>query len=264
MKKQLGHFGMGLMLAVLAGCSSPSTKLQNEYLTGATLWFQTAGEARALLHQSYRLARALLDADLKVKRKKGELPPAVVVDVDETVLDNSPFEGRVVVTDEAYPKGWEEWIKLAKAKPLAGSLDFLNYAHSKGVRIFYVTNRKEAQKADTSKNLKEVGFPDVSDETLLCRTADSNKEPRRLHIRSKHRIVMLIGDNLNDLDKVFDQKTVADRMNAVEGAKDKFGTEYIMIPNPMYGDWEGALYQFNFTKSDEEKFRLRREALTSF
>src|SRR5438105_3250162 len=100
--------GMGLFLGLaLAACSSTQPKAANkdinEYLTGATLWFQTAGEARALMHQTYRLAKALVDTDLKTKHKKGTLPPAVVVDIDETVLDNSPFEGRVIVTGDAYP-----------------------------------------------------------------------------------------------------------------------------------------------------------------
>jgi 5'-nucleotidase (lipoprotein e(P4) family) len=254
-----------LCLFALSACSSaPSAKDRNEYLTGATLWFQTAGEARALMFQTYRLAKHLLDADLKVKRKKGTLPPAIIVDVDETVLDNSPFEARVIVTGESYPKGWDEWIKAAKAKAIPGAVDFLSYAHGKGVRIFYLTNRKEPQKADTAKNLKDVGFPDVTEETMICRTAESSKEGRRQKIREKYRVVMLVGDNLNDFDKAYEQKTVADRMKSVESSKDKFGTEYLVIPNPMYGDWEGVIYQNNFSRPDEELHRLRRESLTSF
>ncbi len=263
--KRVLDFGLGVFVVLgLASCGSTSTKNQNEYLTGATLWFQTSGEARALLHQTFRLARMVLDNDLKVKRKKGDLPPAIVVDVDETVLDNSPFEARVVLTGEAYPKGWNEWISAAKAKPLIGAVEFLTYAHSKGYRVFYVTNRNEAQKADTLKNLQEVGFPDASEETLMVRSPETNKEPRRQKIRVKHRIAILLGDNLNDLDKAFDQKTVADRLKAVEAEKAKFGGEYIVIPNPMYGDWEGAIYNFNFTQPDEVKYKLRRDALTSF
>jgi 5'-nucleotidase (lipoprotein e(P4) family) len=216
------------------------------------------------MYQTFRMARLILDNELKAKRKKADLPLAISVDVDETVLDNSPFEARVILTNEGYPKGWREWIKLAKAKPIPGAVEFLTYAHSKGVRIFYVTNRKEEEKADTAKNLKETGFPDVTEETLLFRAADSNKEPRREKIRQKYRLVFLMGDNLNDLDKVFDQKTPADKVRAVEASKDKFGTEYFVLPNPMYGDWEGALYQFNFNRPEEEKFRIRREALTGF
>lgn len=263
--KRVVDFGFGLFVLLgLASCSSSSIKNQNEYLTGATLWFQTSGEARALLHQTFRMARMVLDNDLKVKRKKGELPPAVVVDVDETILDNSPFEGRVALTGEAYPKGWNEWISAAKAKPLTGAVEFLTYAYSKGYRVFYVTNRNEAQKADTAKNLQAVGFPDVSDETLMVRSSDSNKEPRRQQIRAKYRVAILLGDNLNDLDKAFDKKTVIDRMKAVEAEKEKFGGEYIVLPNPMYGDWEGAIYQFNFAQPDDVKYKLRRDALTSF
>jgi len=254
-------------LAVLIGaCSSaPSANTsRNDYLTAGTLWFQTSGEARALMHQVYGLARRTLDADLKVKRKKTELKPAIVVDVDETVLDNSPFQGRAIMTGESYPKGWDEWIKLARAKPIAGAVDFLTYAHGKGVRIFYVTNRKDAQKADTAKNLKEMGFPDVSEETVIGRSAESSKEARRQKIREKHRIVFLMGDNLNDFATNYEQKSVADRLKAVDETKDKFGTEFLVIPNPMYGDWEAALYQYNFNRPAAELEKLRRDNLTSF
>jgi len=261
--------GAGVLLLSLAlvACSTtqPKTKIErNEYLTGATLWFQTSGEARALMHQTYRLAKSIVDADLTKKRKKGALPPAVVVDVDETVLDNSPFEGRVVASGDAYPAGWDEWVQKAKAKPIAGSLEFLNYAHSKGYRVFYLTNRKEGQRQATVRNLKEAGFPDVTDETMVLRTAEVSKEARRQKIRERYRIALLIGDNLADLDKAFDQKSASDRVAAVEETRDRFGTEYLMLPNPMYGDWEGALYQFNFGRSEEEKFQLRRQALTTF
>ncbi len=261
--------GLGVLFSfVLVACSStppPQAKVDsNEYLTGATLWFQTSGEARALMHQTYRLAKSIVQLDLTKKQKKGTLPPAVVVDVDETVLDNSPFEGRVVVSGDPYPKGWDEWVQSAKAKPIPGALEFLNFAHSKGLRVFYLTNRKDGQKEATARNLKEVGFPDVTEETMVVRTAEQSKEARRQKIREKYRIVLLIGDNLADLDKAFDGKSASDRVAAVEQTRDRFGSEYLVIPNPMYGDWEGALYQFNFGKSDEEKFQLRRQALTTF
>ncbi len=265
MSKRIGQWSIGWwVVAALSACSSSPPKNETEYLAGATLWFQTSGEARALMHQAFRLGRVLLDADLKVKRKKSELPPAIIVDVDETVLDNSPFEARVVATGEGYPKGWDEWVQLAQAKPLPGSVEFLTYAKGKGVRIFYLTNRKDSQKAATSKNLKEAGFPDVTDETVVCRSTDSNKEPRRQQIRAGHRVVLLVGDNLNDFDKAFDQKTADARVAAVDTSKDKFGTEYLMIPNPMYGDWEGALYGFDFNQAAEKKFQLRRAALRPF
>lgn len=248
----------------LAACSSAPTGKRNDYLTGATAWYQTAGEARALMYQTFRLAREVLDARLKAKTKKSDPPPAVIVDIDETVLDNSPFEARVVLTGESYPKGWDDWVQAAKAKALPGAVDFLSYAHSKGLRVFYLTNRKEAQKAATAKNLKEVGFPDVTDETVVCRTAESSKEGRRQKIREKYRVVMLFGDNLNDFAAVYEQKPVAERLKAVEDTRDKFGAEYLVLPNPMYGDWEAALYQYNFTRPDEELDRMRRQALTGF
>jgi len=106
----------------------------------ATLFQQKAAEKRALSYQAFNIAKLSLDSQLKVADLTK--PLAVVVDIDETVLDNSPFEAKSILNNSDYPKYWNEWCQLAAAKPLAGSVEFLNYAKSKGVVVFYITNRK--------------------------------------------------------------------------------------------------------------------------
>lgn len=244
----------------MMGCAAKQSS--TEPVEMATLWWQTSGEARALQYQAYRWAQIVLENDLKDKKRKGAR--AVVVDVDETVLDNAAYEGKVVLSGKAYPDQWDVWVDKRDAKPVPGSLDFLKFANSKGVKIFYVTNRDQRYQAATIENLKKLGYPDVTETTVMCSKSDWNKEARRNDIRKTHRIVLLVGDNLNDFSGAYDKKNVEDRMAAVEKEKSKYGEEFIVIPNPMYGDWEGALYNFDWKKSPEEKAKLRRQYIKGF
>lgn len=243
---------------------APAPGPDNEYLVGSTLWSQTSGEARALSYQAYNLAHLLLDQDLRQNRRRRQRPRAVIVDVDDTVLDNSPYQATIIRNRQSYPLGWTEWINRAQAEALPGAVDFLKYAASRGVRVFYVTNRKPEEKAGTAQNLKKLGFPNVTDETLLVRPASgsTNKEERRRNIANRFRVVLLIGDNLNDFAELFENaKTVTARQAAADHMRAEFGTRFIMLPNPMYGDWESAVYDYNFKLSDAEKAAKRRSLL---
>jgi 5'-nucleotidase (lipoprotein e(P4) family) len=237
----------------------------NEYQVASVLYFQTAAENRALFYQAFNLARLKLDAELKAcKKSRKKQPCAIVTDVDETVLDNSPNQAWLIKNNQAFTQSnWENWVNRAEAKPLAGALEFFNYAAKNGIKTFYVTNRTEAERVGTADNLKKAGFPEVTDETLLLRTDTSSKEPRRQTIAQKHRIVMLVGDNLNDLAQVFERKPIAERFAAVDNLKNEFGNRFIVLPNPMYGEWESAVYDFK-RLTEEEKARARQEKLQSY
>jgi len=135
------------------------------------------------------------------------------------------------------------------------------------VRVFYITNRKQIEREGTARNLKKLGFPNVNDETLLVRSdsAASSKEPRRLAVSARHRVVLLMGDNLNDFAEVFEtSRTVDSRNESVERNKAQFGTRFIVLPNPMYGDWESAIYGYNFKLTDAEKAEKRKGALKGY
>ena len=243
---------------------APSAGTDNEYLVGPVLWTQSSGEARALAFQAYNFARILLDQDLRANRRRRMKRPAVIVDVDETVLDNSPYQAWIIREHKSYPEKWTAWINRSEAEAVPGAVDFLKYARGRGVRVFYVTNRKPEEKEGTRANLLKLGFPDVSDETLLVRTNDSSKEPRRRAIAERYRVVLLIGDNLNDFAEVFEQsKTVASRIAAADQSKALFGTRFIMLPNPMYGDWENSVYEYNFNLTSDQKATRRRSLLKS-
>jgi 5'-nucleotidase (lipoprotein e(P4) family) len=245
----------------LTAQAAQPAQADNEYQTGAVLWQQSSAEARALQYQAYALARLMLDRDLRVnarlKRKR-----AVVVDVDETVLDNSPSQAALVINRQAFTSAaWTDWCNRAKASAIPGAVEFLKYAAARYVRVFYVTNRRDAEKAGTITNLKQLGFPDVSDETVVVRTDVSSKEPRRQKISERYRIVLLCGDNLADFAGVFEGKTTEERAAAVDAARQKFGTQFIVLPNAMYGDWENAIYGYDSRLSEQEKSARRKAAL---
>ncbi|CAN5404096.1 5'-nucleotidase, lipoprotein e(P4) family [soil metagenome] len=237
------------------GAATQIVTADNEYQVGAILFMQKAAEYRALCLQSFNWAKRTLDDDNKSKKRlskaERKMPRAIVVDIDETMLDNSPAQAYNAKNRLPFDlKVWYAWGEMRKAKAIPGAVEFANYAKSKGVRIFYVSNRDEVQKAATIDNLKAVGFPDVSDENVMLRQVDattqkpiSTKEPRRMEIAKMYRIVTLIGDNLNDLADVYENKSVAARFDEVEKAKALYGNKFIVIPNAMYGDWENAIYK---------------------
>jgi 5'-nucleotidase (lipoprotein e(P4) family) len=261
MKSQRGILSSLGVVVFLAfwGTSFQSQPSRNEQSVLALVWYQTAAETRALCYQAYNLARMMLDQGLS--SGPAGRPKAVVVDIDETLLDNSPYNAKQVFSSENYPKGWREWVELAQAGVVPGSLEFLRYADQKGVQVFYVTNRRVVEGPATLKNLQRLGFPQARPERLFLRDTEDSKEPRRKKIAEQYDVVLLVGDNLNDFADVFEEKSMQQRAAAVDRLKDQFGRRFIVLPNPFYGDWEGAVYKYNWQLSDEEKNRLRKEAL---
>lgn len=242
----------------------------NEYQVSGVLFMQRAAEYRALAYQAFNLAHWQLDADFdkknlkKLPKTERKMPRAVVVDVDETVLDNSPQQVYLIKNRLPFMSSiWTNWVNKREAKAIPGAVDFLNYASRKGVKVFYVTNRNAGEKQGTIDNLKAAGFPDATDETVQVRADVSSKEPRRQIIMQKYRIVLLIGDNLNDLSNVFERKSVADRFSEVDKTRELFGKKFIVLPNVMYGDWESAIYEYK-SLPDSEKTAKRNAALIGY
>ena len=241
-----------------------------DYQIGAILYQQKSGEYRALAYQAYNLARLRLDQDLDKKNLKHlpkaerKRPRAIVVDIDETILDNSPSNAYMAKNNLPFNvKDWYSWGEMRKAKPVPGAVDFLNYAVSKGVKIFFISNRDEVQKQATIDNLKSVGFNDVSADNVQLRqvVTVSTKEPRRTAVADKYRIVLLMGDNLDDFSDMFEAKSIADRFAAVDKNRDQFGKRFIVLPNAMYGTWENAIYEYKRGLSETQKAEIRSNAL---
>jgi len=252
---------------------SPSreTVVDNEYQTGAILWTQSSAEYRAIAYQTFAMARWRLDESLRShnERRGGNTHrspqrAAVIVDADETVLDNSRFQAELVLRGLPYdPQAWRAWCERAEAGAVPGAIDFLTYAARRGAKVFYITNRRQAEKAGTIANLQKLGFPNVNDETVLVREdgATASKESRREKVAALYRILLLVGDNLNDFSDDFAGKSIAERLVQVDRERAAFGTRFIVVPNPMYGDWENAVYENKSGLTEAEKRAHRRMAL---
>ncbi|MDZ7743852.1 MAG: 5'-nucleotidase, lipoprotein e(P4) family [Bacteroidota bacterium] len=261
---------MMLALLLLGACamkvddSTEKLKInnENEALLLATLYQQTAAEKDALCLQAYNWARKVIQNDMK--RMGLSKKQAVIVDIDETVLNNSPYEAECILSGINYPERWEEWLEAAEAQPLSGAVDFLSYASENGYEVFYITNRQEIYREATLSNLQKFNFPNANDEHLMMRTESSSKDARRKKVAENYRIVLLMGDNLSDFATIFDQKTVEERIELVSENKEKFGFEYIALPNAMYGAWLEALYNYNNDLSFEERRTLMLDHLQGF
>jgi 5'-nucleotidase (lipoprotein e(P4) family) len=229
-------------------------------MTLAVLYQQKSGEWRALSYQAFTLARLVLEKDLADKNINQHR--CVVVDIDETVLDNSPYQAECILTQTAYnTQTWNDWCNRRKALPLPGAAEFFHYVKANGVDVYYVTNRKEEVREATLDNLKKAEFPFADDAHLLMPSGESSKEARRLQIMQRNHISLLMGDNLNDFAQVFENKTPAERMQLVDKMYKEFGRKFIVLPNAMYGDWEGAIYNYDWSSNDTVKATQRMQAL---
>jgi len=262
-----------LYLSILLLALAPATTIAKEYkhvdllptqMVLPTAWTQSSAEYAALTTSIYNMAKVILDMHLA---KPSAKPKAVILDLDETVLDNSPYQAMTVERETGFPNGWFDWVDAAEAKAVPGALEFLRYADGKGVKIFYLSNRKvKGDRAvpglqNSLKNLRALGVPQAEEDRMFLRSGSSSKEERRQAIMKDHEVVMHFGDNLNDHSDDFKGKSIAERKAAVATHRDKFGSTWIVLPNTMYGEWEGAIYDGNWRASSAEKDQMRRKAL---
>ncbi len=262
--KQLIFIGIVLFSSLLIGAEKPaqSQSQLNEQMTMSVLYVQSAAEYRALCYQAFNAATLSLENRFRSEHPKK--PFAVIVDIDETMLNNSPYEAKLIKDTLSYPNGWKEWIDLAEAEPIPGAVPFLKQAIQKGADVFYISNRRNTYLQSTMKNLRSRGFPHVDTDHVLLRTDTSSKEPRRQSVAKKYTIALLIGDNLNDFSDIFMHKPTADRKSAVDQEMEKFGSRYIILPNPMYGEWEGAIYNYNWSLTSTQKDSARKARLEAY
>jgi len=261
----------------LLGTAVASTTVNAEPndLLNATLWTQTSVEFKAASMASYKLAEVMLDRAIADKNWTAAIeqgdnyqdkPTAVILDVDETVLDNSEYEAWLIKANKNYSsKTWGPYVDAAISKPIPGSKEFIDYARSKGVEIFYVSNRKAPGEAGTRKNLANLGYyvNDKIDTVLLrgeIKEWGSAKSTRRAHVAKNYRILLLLGDNLGDFVDA-KKATLEDRNAILAKYSDNWSSRWITIANPMYGSWEGASFGYNWGASGEEKRQMKMDAM---
>ncbi|QRN85878.1 5'-nucleotidase, lipoprotein e(P4) family [Clostridia bacterium] len=253
--------------------SAPSTEPEdlyttldlNEQLVMATAWYQASAEFRALSYQTFNLAKMMVEMDLE--DDDVDMQRAIVVDLDETILDNSPYEAWLIGKDFGYSADtWNPWIQAGIAPALPGAVDFLMFCEDNDVEVFYVSNRKvlddNSGYTGTENNLNDLGLPYVDEEHLLLRTGSSDKTERRTMVEEDNHVILYMGDNLNDFLQDFAGVTMDERFSITDEYMEDFGSKFIVMPNPMYGEWEGAIYEYNWGSTDEEKSDMRKDSLT--
>lgn len=241
----------------------------------AVLWMGTSVEYGATALQAYQLARLQLDAALRdgswtaateqeTRRGLRRMPPAIILDIDETVLDNARYNARMTRENKDYNEDdWMKWIASPAVRPVPGAVGFTQYAHRKGVAIFYISNRSAREKSATIKALQRLGFPLRSRESVLLKGEKpqwtSDKSSRRRFVTQTHRVLLLLGDDFNDFAPV--AKASLDGRSRL-GAKYRafWGSKWIVLPNPVYGSWEQSILRNN-NLSSEQKAQRKRQSL---
>ena len=274
------------LLAVINGCAVSvnvnnedidkpiSNEFQKQSLLGI-LYAQTSTEFIANNMQTFAAASAHLDesifdstwtAALEQINNFNDKPPAIILDVDETVLDNSAFQARTIINGLSYPNGWIDWGNEARAPAVAGVADFLKEAESKGVKIFYVTNRVAELEDATRKNLEDLGLQLDKDRDVLMMKGESgwasDKTSRRAIIAEDYRIIMIVGDQLSDfLPRQETALAPEERKMLAYKYRNMWGSKWFMITNSMYGGWEASIYDFNYPDNENTATKLRMENL---
>jgi acid phosphatase len=261
-----------LVLCGLAGCAAPSRMspsasappVVGRETVNATLWMQRASEYRIAAEQVYGLATERLTTTIAapgtaVVEQRGadpatlaRLPTAIIVDLDETVLDNSFYQARRALAGGEFDESsWDAWVSEGAAPAVPGAVEFLRAASRAGHKVFYVTNRSCPRgtapgagcpsREATLRNLVALGLPDAGAPDALLQRGDrpewsgSSKVSRRAWVAERYRIVALAGDDLHDfVDR-------ADYAHRREELAPLFGTRWFLLPNAMYGSWERAL-----------------------
>jgi len=288
------------------GCADSPPERAN---LNSVTWMQSSEEYRALMQGAYNTARQSLDDALEDKtwtafpsqvpandreaRALGRLPPAVILDIDETVLSTLPYQAWLIKNEKSFSRtSWHTWVSEARADATPGALDFVHYAMEKGVKVFYLSNRAARGTLDTNRNgqidpgeeqvdlkpftvsnLLRLGFlPQINisnEDAVLLRGetdregqvkkgwASRDKTARRESLSPDYRVVLIMGDNLNDIIS-------EDIHTALDSNRARWGRSWIVLPNPAYGHWEKRLYDFRHPLSDEEKIDIKLDSLDTW
>jgi acid phosphatase len=246
----------------------------------AVAWMQTSVEFRLIAGQTWR--GALLQLDRAIKTPAWDaltkedrvtpvigLPPAVIVDVDETVLDNTPYQARLLRDGKSFDEfTWREWVKEEAAKPVPGALEFARAAAARGVTLFYVSNRAADLNEATVNNLRKAGFPIKDASQFLglgtivdgCESEGSEKGCRRQLVGRTHRVLLQFGDQIGDLVTVVANNPEG-RELAVRPYLGWVGERWFVLPNPSYGSWEPALFNNAWSQPEAERRKQKLDAL---
>ncbi len=258
-----------LLSLFLIGCTNQVASTEPHEMLNATLWQQTSAEYVGVVSQTWLLAQDNLDkaladpqwsAAIEQTANSSHLPPAIMLDLDETVLDNTAYETRIIKRLGQYThSSFADWCRNSTAPAITGTKAFLDYAAEQGVAIFFYSARREKLRECTLRNLHELQLP-LPDESRLFLSNGMSKADYRRQVAQQYRILLLVGDNMEDFIDGF--KTGPDiRRSLAHDYKDRWGRQWIILPNPMYGHWESSIYNFDYALPREEQLKYKMQEL---
>lgn len=270
---------LGSVLAALLTGGARAQEVAPNDLLMAVLWTQRSVEYKANALTVFALAKMRLDEALADKgwtaapsEQKGDfagLPPAVILDVDETVLDNSLYQVWLARSGQSFStRTWNQFCADQVSLAIPGAVEFTKYADSKGVKVFYITNRDASVETVTRENMAKLGFPLGGNvDTFLMQNEQkdwgSAKSTRRTVVTKDYRVLLNIGDNFGDFDDRY-RSSPADREKAYMADMPYWGRQWLMLSNPTYGSFDTAPYGFDFKKSREEQRKAKWDTLESW
>ncbi len=269
----------GAALAMLSTSIVHAQEVPPNDLLLATLWTQRSVEYKANALTVFALAQIRLDqalADNKWTAAPGEqkgdfasLPPAVILDVDETLLDNSLYQVWMLKNNQTFStKTWNQFCADQVSRAIPGAIEFTKYADSKGVKVFYITNRDASTEKDTRENMAKLGFPMGGNvDTFLMQGEQkdwgSAKSTRRAVVTKDYRVLLNIGDNFGDFDDRY-RSSEADRVKAYQDDMAYWGKQWLMLPNPTYGSFDTATYGHDFKKPAAEQRKAKWDVIETW
>ncbi len=234
-----------LILFLFVGCKSNEMQSSNN-LIYAVAWKTTAAEYRALYYQGFNLARSKVEEAIESSDNERLKPLAIIADVDDTLVLSDPYWGNLIENNKEFfdDSVWDEWISFNLVSASPGAEDFLKYCASRGVEVFYVTNRDQGD--DTRQylldTLESLDFPYADERHLFVLRDTSNKELIQEQIRNNFDVIVMLGDNLNDFSRKYYVSSIDERNSLTEQDSEKYGVEFILFPNPTDGHWIRAIF----------------------
>ena len=267
---------IGAVLAALSAGAARADDVPANDLLIAALWTQRSVEFKGNALSIYALAKIRLDQALADRswtaapaEQKGDfsaLPPAIIFDVDETVLDNSLYQVWTIKAGKSFStKTWNEFCEAQVSRAIPGAVEFTRYAESKGVKVFYITNRDAVTEKATRENMEKLGFPMGGNvDTFLMQNEKpdwgSKKGTRRTVVAKEYRVLLNFGDNFGDFDDRY-SSSEADRLKFFDENGQRWGREWLVVANPTYGSFEAAPFGFDYKKSDADKRKAKWDAV---
>jgi len=244
-------------------CAAGAVAQDSSFLD-ATLWVQTSVEYRAVAKQTYRaaganLVRAVRDPQWTAALEQegtamATLPPAVVLDLDETVLDNSAYQAQLIAGGKTFADdSWQAWVKEGRAGTVPGAVEFLKTAAALGVEAVFITNRvcDAASLEDATVRVLQLHGIPFQPANLMCKAGTSDKSARRKAAAAKYRLVMLFGDDFRDFVSLPKERDTLEGRLEMAVARDYWlGERWFVLANPMYGSWESTLSRSGRAKTE--------------